>query len=59
MKTKIVMKNFNIDATYVITLPCSVDEKDQVIEVWDYRGNLLAHNKEARQVMWNGKRLYY
>ncbi|WP_338558073.1 hypothetical protein [Acinetobacter sp. KS-LM10] len=59
MKTINTLKHFNINSANQISLPCTLDEKDQVIEVRDYQGNVLQHNKEARQVLWNGKRLYY
>lgn len=59
MKTRKIIKNFNVDYTYRISLLCLVDEKGEIIEVYDHKGNKLIHNKEARTVFHNGKFLFY
>jgi hypothetical protein len=38
---------------------CIRDDKDKLIKVMDYQGNLLTHFAEARSVLWKGQSWFY
>jgi hypothetical protein len=42
-----------------IDLPCTKDCKGNIISVFDYRGNKLVHNPDARTVIYKNLVWYY
>lgn len=40
-------------------LPCLVDSKNNIIKIYDYQGNELKHNPQAKTVFWRNQYWYY